>query len=218
MKKHFETEIKNMYVFYIENLKPLIAEIEARTEQFPVQILNEIRSYNDHLSRVFLNDDNDDLVERELKKAYSHLKRSMLDCYKILMIYLHDEFNKFDKRTKNIDLSLVNNGEFYIEYKRLRISIIDKYKTAKTKETEELPDDDKYSFFQNAYIEALELEKLIDSNFANIQWTRGKKVVKTILNGVLWLLSVVISGIISSYFFASKFDLFIKYLENFLKE
>ena len=41
------------YKEYNMVIKPLIAELEARTEQFPLPLFNEIRALHDHIARCY---------------------------------------------------------------------------------------------------------------------------------------------------------------------
>ena len=43
--------ITALYQDYNTVIKPLIAEVEARTEQFPLPLFNEIRALHDHIAR-----------------------------------------------------------------------------------------------------------------------------------------------------------------------
>ena len=95
----------------------LIAEIEVRYEKFPSPIFNEIRAFNDHIARCHREDISDLEIEDELKKAKGHIERIILDCYKFLNVELHRKVIKqFDKRTRGIDLGVINNGEFFLFY------------------------------------------------------------------------------------------------------
>ena len=42
-----------LYQSYNTVIKPLIAEVEARTEQFPLPLFNEIRALHDHIARCY---------------------------------------------------------------------------------------------------------------------------------------------------------------------
>lgn len=42
-----------LYKEYNMVIKPLIAELEARTEQFPLHLFNEIRALHDHIARCY---------------------------------------------------------------------------------------------------------------------------------------------------------------------
>ena len=46
-------QIIALYDDYNTIIKPLIAEVEARTEQFPLPLFNEIRALHDHIARCY---------------------------------------------------------------------------------------------------------------------------------------------------------------------
>ena len=70
--KSHQEKLKELFDTYNQTLKPLIAEVEVCYEEFPSPVFNEIRAYNDHIARCFI--DNTDIQE-ELGKAEGHLKR-----------------------------------------------------------------------------------------------------------------------------------------------
>lgn len=49
-------QIIALYDDYNTIIKPLIAEVEARTEQFPLPLFNEIRALHDHIARCYFKD------------------------------------------------------------------------------------------------------------------------------------------------------------------
>lgn len=109
-----------LYKEYNMVIKPLIAELEARTEQFPLPLFNEIRVLHDHIARCYSERISSNQVDSEIHKAERHVTRIMLDCYKCLNLSLHDEVLLFERQTKNVDLTVLQNGTFYPKYKTLR--------------------------------------------------------------------------------------------------
>ena len=86
--------------------------MEANDAEFPIEILNEVRSIFSHFSRVYDDSVTDDEIDCELSKAESHLKRAILDCYKYNCISLYDFYNRFRTEYNFADLSLIDNGDF----------------------------------------------------------------------------------------------------------
>ena len=82
-----ENRVRELYVEYNTVIKPLIAEVEARMEQFPLPIFNEIRALHDHISRCYSDNITDAQIEKELEKGKRHVVRIILDCYKYLYEY-----------------------------------------------------------------------------------------------------------------------------------
>ena len=203
-----------LYATYNEVIKPLIAEIEARFEAFPISIFNEIRAFNDHVSRCYQKPDNEEWIDEQIKKAKGHIERIVLDCYKYLNVLLYDlTIKKFDKTYKRVDLSTINNGEFLNKHRELTREIIQKLKEAKLKETQE-DKSESISIYQHVHNKYTELEELIDVNCRNLFWARGKFYRNLSLRFLGWLLSAIISGIISSSFIP--YDKFVEWVKSLI--
>nr|WP_303111267.1 hypothetical protein [uncultured Prevotella sp.] len=95
-----------LYKEYNMVIKPLIAELEARTEQFPLPLFNEIRALHDHIARCYSERISSNQVDSEIHKAERHVTRIMLDCYKCLNLSLHDEVLLFERQTNCARLAL----------------------------------------------------------------------------------------------------------------
>lgn len=119
-----DKRIKALYSDYNTIIKPLIAEVEARTEQFPLPLFNEIRALHDHIARCYSEGFSESQVDSELHKAERHVLRIMLDCYKCLNLSLHDTVLLFEKQTKHVDLTVLQDGTFYPKYKALRTQAV----------------------------------------------------------------------------------------------
>jgi hypothetical protein len=200
MNAEFFEKLTPLYTTYNEVIKPLVAEIEARFESFPTSLFNEIRAFNDHVSRCYQKPNDGARIDEQVRKAKGHIERIVLDCYKYLNVSLYDLIIKdFDKTYKRVDLSAINNGEFLIKHRELTREITLKLKEAKLKETQ----DDKsesISIYQDVHNKYTELEELIDTNCRSLFWARGKFYRNMCVNFLGWLLAAIISGIISSSF------------------
>ena len=185
--------LKKLYKQYNEVIKPLIALYEAREEKFLTPVLNEIRAYNDHIARCYLPDANSKFIDSQLRSAERHIKRIILDCYKYLNVSFNDEVKKFEKRTKNVDLSIINNGDFYIKFKQYRNNTISLIREAKALESQSNDDDKIFKSFEKAFNEYSKLSILINTNFVQINWAKAKSIIKK----YFWIIAAIISGIIS---------------------
>lgn len=190
-----EEDIKNLYKTYNTVIKPLIAEIEARTEQFPLPLFNEIRALHDHISRCYSDGVTAEQIENEIEKGKRHVVRIILDCYKYLNLTLHDSLMLFERQTINIDLTVLKNGTFYPEYKSLRTKAVQTVRKAKSLES--LDTQVALDTFQKAYNVYTQLENLIDEITPDVHWARVRFTVRRWLRIVLWILSAVVSGGIS---------------------
>ena len=189
-----------LYETYNGVIKPLIAEIEVRFEQFPTSIFNEIRAFNDHVARCYAKPNDEGWIDKQISKAKSHIERIVLDCYKYLNVKLYDlVIKKFDQKYKWVDLSAIDNGEFFIKHRRLTKEITLKLKEAKHKESKE-DKSESMALYQYVHNKYTELEDLIDQNHRNLFWASGKFYSKWFLKFLGWLAAAIISGIISSSF------------------
>lgn len=186
-----------LYQDYNTVIKPLIAEVEARIEQFPLPLFNEIRALHDHISRCYSDNVSSEQIDSEIHKAERHVVRIMLDCYKCLNLSLHDEVLLFEKQTKHIDLTVLQDGTFYPRYKTLRMKAIQTVRKAKSLESQDT--NAALDAYQQSYNVYSELETMIDSVTPDLHWARIRFSVRRLLQVVLWILSAIASGVISIF-------------------
>ena len=190
-----DDKVRELYKQYNTIIKPLIAEIEARMEQFPLPLFNEIRALHDHISRCYADNITNEQIDKELEKGERHVIRIILDCYKYLNLSLDDSMLLFEKQTKNIDLTVLQNGTFYPQYKLLRTKAIQTVRKAKNLEyTDRNLALDAYQESYNTYTD---LENLIDEIVPDLHWAKIRFTIRKGLQILLWILSAVASGIIS---------------------
>ena len=199
MDSQYTIQITLLYRTYNEVIKPLIAEIEVRYEKFPTPVFNEIRAFNDHVARCHREGISNLDIENELRKAKGHVERIILDCYKFLNVALHKNvIQRFDKRTKGVDLGTINNGTFFTFYSETKRLINSNLKEAKLLETQDKEESlKKYELVYNKFSE---LETFLNENECHICWARAKYYSSKISKLIGWLLAAIISGIISSIY------------------
>ena len=96
--------LAELFDFYHNYVKILYADI-CTQNTLPDETLFELNAALDHISRHWAYGETEEAV---VKKAYSHLKRSCLDVFKIRV---QDARREFDELRK-IDTSVLDNGEF----------------------------------------------------------------------------------------------------------
>lgn len=193
----FHASLSELYTSYNEVIKPLIADYEAREQKFPLPVFNEIRSLHDHIARCYRSSLTDDQITGEIKKAEGHLTRIILDCYKYLDISLYEKISRFEKETSGIDLTLINNGLFYPEYRRLNMLAISLIRKAKVNESQNK--DTSFDYYQKGYNAYCSLEELIENNLQDIKWARIRVKARKIIIIILWIMAALLSGIVSTY-------------------
>lgn len=184
-----------LYKEYNMVIKPLIAELEARTEQFPLPLFNEIRALHDHIARCYSERISSNQVDSEIHKAERHVTRIMLDCYKCLNLSLHDEVLLFERQMKNVDLTVLQNGTFYPKYKTLRTKATKMVRKAKSLES--LDTQSALDTYQNSYNLYCDLENVIEEVVPDLHWARIRFSVRKSMQVLLWILSAIASGVIS---------------------
>ena len=108
--------------------------------------------------------------------------------------------NKFDKRTKNIDLGVLNNGSFFLFYSEAKRYINAHLKKAKLLEV--IDKEKSLIEYELTYNKFTELEAFLVENEKNICWARAKYFSSSALKIIAWLIAAIISGFFSSVFFS----------------
>ena len=216
MDETSHSEFVSMYKTYIEVINPLIIEIEIRKGEFPISVLNELRSFTTHISRYIVNPTNENgKNSKELLKAESHLDRILLDTYKYLIITLNDIcIDKFHKKTKKIDLTLINSGNFLPRYNELVKNATNALKLAKKTDSENSEKLNTTKLFADCLDKYLELENFISDSEQHIHWAKCRKVKISIFSVLLWFLSIIVSGIISILFLPNFFQSIINWTKS----
>lgn len=146
-----ESQIKGYYHQYLHVITPLIIALEELDEEYPVEILNEIRAIQNHLARYELSDalavKKDNVVG-----AGSHIKRATMDCFKYLSLSFHSRAEEIKQYYDNVDLHLVDNGAFLPKAVELEQDAYDSIKAARLSETiREGTLEEQYQLYEDAY-------------------------------------------------------------------
>lgn len=190
--------IEECYVTYCDVIKPLIANIEAQSELLPLPVFNEIRAFNDHIARCYYNNPSEDYIHQQVDRANRHIVRITLDCFKCLNVIYYRKIELFDTQTRNVDLTVIDNGMFYPEYTRLRREAAEKVKMAKSAETYNV--EESLNYYQESYNLYSGLVGKIDEVAEKVKWAKVRFRIRRILTVIAWIMSVVISAIVSAIF------------------
>nr|WP_320010814.1 hypothetical protein [uncultured Desulfobulbus sp.] len=189
-----ETQVKDVFAFYVDYVKPLYCEIEATNNALPVELLFEIHAAFDHLRRIYVDNHPE---SQEAQKACAHLKRGALDAYKLKLKYFNRDVTKLNR----VDLTLIDNGRFYSEYQRDRLNIRQLGTQARLSEGQEGPDEafqlwDQTSISINDF-----LEKYLKDN-QSIDWAKKRTVYLWCKTTWISLVVGFVAGIASTYVFS----------------
>lgn len=163
--------VEEIYYKYNTELRNLIILLEVRLNKFPIGVLNEIRSVNDHISRVYLKDDSVD-KKKEIELSLRHVERAKLDCYKALLINGEKKVDDFLKNYRLVNLGAVDSGKFYPEYNRRLNKAQNNVIEAKLSEGKGNSHRPKtIELFQEAFLEYEDLDKFIRENSEKLTWS-----------------------------------------------
>jgi hypothetical protein len=202
-------KLKSIYTDYQITIKPLIADIEARYQSFPDSLFNEIRAMNDHISRCYIDDSTDEYIIDQIEKAKGHLFRIIFDCYKYLDVWFDKYVKDFDKKyVSKVDITLIDNGEFAIKYRKLQRDVLISIREAKR--LEGLDKQKSFDFYQKSYNIFSELEHLIVKSTDKLNWAKIHKITKKSITVLVWVISIIISSIITIFIGCDDVILFIR--------
>jgi len=160
--------IKEVLQFYQNFVKPIYSEIEAKDNKIPIELLFETYASFDHIKRFYI--DNEDETISSLK-AISHLKRGVLDAFKLKLKYFNNDVKQF--LNNNIDLQLIDNGSFISSFYKDKQDIINLAKNARLTESKESKEN-AFEYWFDVSIKINEFEVKYFSQIHKIDWAKKK--------------------------------------------
>ena len=188
--------LEKLYQQYSDPVKPLLAEIEAVYEKFPLALYNEIRAMNDHVARAFMAID-DEKATKQIEKATSHINRITRDCYKYLDLYYKREAEKFDRSICSIEPRTTEDYERMVEYGRLSDNATNLVEIAKQNE-HLVSDGETYQNFQSAYNAYKELHEFIVNNRRDVLSMNRKKKYRVVASAIFSIVTFILGCIITN--------------------
>lgn len=186
--------INSIYHTYLNTIAPSVVQLEILDGEFPVEILNEIRAIFTHLARCNVSD-NIDVKTDNVCKAERHVKRAVLDCFKYMCVSYDDQYKGFEELYKNIDLSVIDNGDFLPELCRKRKVALDCLRIAKEAELKSEEIDDSFPLFESAYNAYADVYKYIQKTEEKLIRVKTKALKKE-----KWRTCLDIMGIVGTVF------------------
>lgn len=188
--------LEKLYQQYNDPIKPLLAEIEAVYEKFPLALYNEIRAMNDHVARAFTTKD-DNKAKQQIEKAFNHVNRITRDCYKFLDLYYKQEAEKFDKSICSVEPRTTQEYKQMAEYGSLSDKATQLVEYAKQQE-HLTTDEETYKNFENAYLAYRDLHKFIVDNRREVMLIKRKKSFKGFLSAIFSIVTFILGCILTN--------------------
>lgn len=188
--------LEKLYQQYNNPVKPLLAEIEAVYEKFPLALYNEIRAMNDHVARSFTAVD-DAKAKKQIEKAANHINRITRDCYKYLNLYYKREAEKFDRNICSIEPRTTDDYKRMAEYGSLSDKATNLVEVAKHNE-HLVSDEETYQNFQNAYKAYRELHDFIVDNRRDVLSMNRKKRYRVVASVLFSIFTFILGCILTN--------------------
>lgn len=159
--------IEDVFQFYHDQFKPLYSEFEAEAV-IPDATLFEIAAALDHLSRHWVyNEPEQEVADR----TTGHLKRGCFDLFKLAVKRASDQYIDL----KQIDTSIIDNGQFTGNVISTWLSIRDGAKEARLAEGNSTNDWHKaFELWEPVYQRCKQFEKTYYAN-PKVEWARHKE-------------------------------------------
>ncbi|MFN8140428.1 MAG: hypothetical protein U0R49_11585 [Fimbriimonadales bacterium] len=175
--------IAELSQFYHDVVKRLYSVVQAENS-LPAEILFEIHAAFDHVTRIHTFGEVESIA---ITKAYSHLKRSCLDIYKI---YLRDSLDMYAE-LRRIETHYIDNGDFDFKLRHLVAEIRKKARHARRVEGDKRGDVDGKILAFDLWQDVANDCQTLRENFyfsPHVAWARKKNFwngVKLVTIGVL---------------------------------
>ena len=204
---------KDLYSFYNEKVKVIYSWIEAKNNNISVELLFEIHAAFDHLKGYHLGE----IAEEEAcKEAMSHLRRGMLDAFKLKLKYFNTDFDMYIGKNSDI-LEIIDNGEFTKDLYKNKADIENNGTHARMSESQGNIDD----AFENWCRVSVLIDGFSKKYFSEekILWAKSKKKTQIIKERIIGIVIGLIVGVLGSiiatiiynnYFSWTPFEVFFK--------
>jgi len=107
--------------FYNSDFLPVYADTVAYLADKPAQIIIEIENTFSHIAQYLNNNNSDEVKNANIEKAYNHLLRATIDCYKILWVTMNNDIEVFMGNSNNrkftVNLSENDAMNLWIKFK-----------------------------------------------------------------------------------------------------
>lgn len=193
----FQPQLNRIFDIYLNDVSVLTLQYETMCGEFPIAVQNEIRAAFTHLARASLADSKD-LVERNIQKIESHMKRALLDCHKYICIAVLDQYDDFFNKYDGVDLSYLDNGSFLPSVHQLYQVASDALIEARKLELTNAGEEQLYIAFQDAYDAFSQLHETLLQADIQAEFIKHKATNKELRNNIFgWagIIGLVITAI-----------------------
>ena len=200
LEEEIQLKINKEYEFYSREVKPLVDLIEVYFGAIPDAVLNEARNFIGHIASAATETTKAPVLRlQDIEAAHTHLRRILLDCYKLMCIHQQDYIKKFKKEFKYFNISDVDDGNFLINLRKYSNDADEAFKVAKradnTGKNPRTPEElgevyEKYCIAYNTYTNAVDY---INDHFDGVLRVAHKHFFGKVISVLGWLIGIVLA-------------------------
>jgi len=114
-------DVEDVFEFYRIEFVPAYSDLVGYIGDKPRQMVIELENTFAHISQYFNPELDIQDKDKNLVKAYDHLVRATLDCYKLLWVTIHEKLEVIEKDGSTRKLGLnISETEFLTKFQKLR--------------------------------------------------------------------------------------------------
>lgn len=114
-------DTEEVFEFYRTEFVPAYSDLVGYIGDKPRQMMIELENTFAHISQYFNPELNIQDKNKNLVKAYDHLVRATLDCYKLLWVTMHEQLKDIEKDESKRKLGLnISETEFRTKFQEIK--------------------------------------------------------------------------------------------------
>lgn len=191
--------VNEEYRFYKEDVTKVLNDTLLLYDCVPDGMLGDIRDCFGHICDAVTRTDQP-LEKRcsNIDNAHRHLRRFILDCYKLQCIWYRRQLHAFDNKYRWSNLSDVRDGQFRSEYTRLKTVARSTFRKAQKMErpgnndrVEELGHlEDVYALYENALTDYIDTLLYVENALPAVERVAHKDVRRTVISVLGWIIGI----------------------------
>jgi len=116
-------DVEEVFKFYRTEFVPAYSDLVGYIGDKPRQMVIELENTFVHISQYFNPDLNIQDKDKNLVKAYDHLVRATLDCYKLLWVTINGQLKAIEEDESKRKLGLnISETEFHTKFQKIKKS------------------------------------------------------------------------------------------------
>ena len=114
-------DVEEVFKFYRTEFVPAYSDLVGYIGDKPRQMVIELENTFVHISQYFNPELGIQDKNKNLAKAYDHLVRATLDCYKLLWVTMHEQLKDIEKDESKRKLGLnISETEFRTKFQKIK--------------------------------------------------------------------------------------------------